>query len=64
MEFETWTHKQRDIVKLRKKNMPFGDDVQNLEFCECCVLDKSHKLKFNKGAHTSKGVLDYVHSDL
>lgn len=44
--------------------MLFGDDVQNLEFCECCVLDKSHKLKFNKGAHTSKGVLDYVHSDL
>lgn len=28
------------------------------------VVGKCHKVKFSKGAHTFKGVLDYVHFDL
>ena len=38
--------------------------ISSLEFCESCVLGKSHKLKFAKATHTSKGILEYVHSDL
>ena len=39
-------------------------DVKTLEFCENCVLGKAHKLSFSKGKHTSKEVLEYIHSDL
>lgn len=44
--------------------MLLGDEIQNIDLCESCVLMKSHKVKFRKGIHTSKGVLDYVHSNL
>lgn len=39
-------------------------DVEDLKFCESCVLGKSHKQSFPKVKHTTKGILDYVHSDL
>ena len=35
-----------------------------MEFCESCILGKSHKLKFAKATHTSKRILEYVHFDL
>ena len=38
--------------------------VKTLEFCKNCVLGKSHKLSFPKGNHSSKEVLEYIHSDL
>lgn len=40
--------------------MCFGDK----EFCEHCVYGKHHKRSFKAGSHTSKGILDYIHSDL
>ena len=40
--------------------MCFGDK----EFCEHCVYGKHHKRSFKTGSHTSKGILDYIHSDL
>ncbi|TYK10877.1 Retrovirus-related Pol polyprotein from transposon TNT 1-94 [Cucumis melo var. makuwa] len=40
--------------------------VKNVElpFCEHCIMEKSTRVKFGKGKHTTKGILDYVHSDL
>ncbi|KAA0059169.1 retrotransposon protein, putative, Ty1-copia subclass [Cucumis melo var. makuwa] len=38
-------------------------DVE-VPFCEHCIMDKSTGVKFGKGKHTTKGILDYVHSDL
>ncbi|GJZ49158.1 retrotransposon protein, putative, ty1-copia subclass [Tanacetum coccineum] len=35
-----------------------------LDFCENCVLGKSHRVSFGVGRHTTQGVIDYVHSDL
>nr|GEZ50326.1 retrovirus-related Pol polyprotein from transposon TNT 1-94 [Tanacetum cinerariifolium] len=35
-----------------------------LDFCENCVLGKSHRVSFDVGRHTTQGVIDYVHSDL
>lgn len=35
-----------------------------MPFCECCVLDKQHRLKFEPGKHLSKTVLEYLHADL
>ena len=36
----------------------------NREFCEACAMGKSHKQSFPKAKHTTKAILDYVHSDL
>lgn len=40
------------------------DKVQDLEFCEHCIIQNSHKVSFSKGTHTSKGDLNYFHLDL
>ncbi|CAA7059578.1 unnamed protein product [Microthlaspi erraticum] len=39
-------------------------EIGELGFCESCVLGKSHKQSFPKAKHTTKGILEYVHSDL
>uniref|UniRef100_A0A1J3FE12 Putative mitochondrial protein n=1 Tax=Noccaea caerulescens TaxID=107243 RepID=A0A1J3FE12_NOCCA len=39
-------------------------EVGELEFCESCVLGKAHKLSFPKAKHTTKGIMEYIHSDL
>ena len=36
----------------------------NLMFCKHCIYGKQCKQKFKAGSHASKGVLDYIHSDL
>lgn len=36
----------------------------NLNFHKHCVFGKQCKQTFKSGSHTSKGVLDYVHSDV
>jgi len=36
----------------------------DLKFCEHCVYGKQARQKFKSGKHTSKGILDYIHSDL
>ena len=33
-------------------------------FCKHCIYGKQCRQKFKAGSHVSKGVLDYVHSDL
>ncbi|XP_062100336.1 uncharacterized mitochondrial protein AtMg00300-like [Humulus lupulus] len=35
-----------------------------LPFCEACVFGKQHKINFTTTKHNTKGVLDYIHSDL
>ena len=38
--------------------------VHTLDFCEECVFGKSHKQSFPEGNHITKGILEYIHSDL
>nr|CAD1829379.1 unnamed protein product [Ananas comosus var. bracteatus] len=50
-------------VLVEKKLIPditFSDS----EFCEHCVYGKHHKRSFKAGSHTSKGILDYIHTDV
>lgn len=35
-----------------------------MEFCEHCVYGKAHRLKFSTRKHKSRGLLDYVHTDV
>lgn len=44
--------------------MFLGEEIRDLDFYESYLLGKSQKVKFNKGRHNSKGILDYIYSDL
>ena len=35
-----------------------------LDFCKHCLFGKQSQQKFKTGKHTSKGILDYIHSDV
>ena len=35
-----------------------------MEFCKFCVMGKQSKVSFKMGQHTTKGLIDYVHSDV
>ena len=37
--------------------------VTDLGFCEHCVFENLHCIKFLKAIHRAKGTLDYIHSD-
>lgn len=39
-------------------------EAGEMGFCEDCVLGKSHKQSFPTAKHTTKNILEYVHSDL
>jgi hypothetical protein len=64
-----WHNRMRHIssqglVKLNKKDVFKGLKTVENEFCEHCVFGKSHRVRFAKGTHTTRGILDYVHTDL
>ena len=54
----------KGLQELGKQGLLGKERLSKLDFCETCVLGKSHKVKFNTGVHTTKAILDYVHSDL
>nr|GFB13128.1 retrotransposon protein, putative, Ty1-copia subclass [Tanacetum cinerariifolium] len=49
---------------LEKQGLIGKKSLGKLDFCENCVLGKSHRVRFGVGRHTTQGVIDYVHSDL
>lgn len=40
------------------------NDIGKLEFCEHCVFGKQKRVSFSLSTHCTKGILDYIHSDL
>jgi 5'-3' exoribonuclease 2 len=52
------------LVVLSKRGLLDGHSINKLDFCEHCVFGKHKRVKFNTATHSSKGILDYVHSDL
>ncbi|KAK1427083.1 hypothetical protein QVD17_15766 [Tagetes erecta] len=52
------------LTELKKQLLIIDIDKSELEFCEHCVLGKSTRVKFGKGKHISKEVLEYVHADV
>ena len=54
----------KGLQEFCKQGMLDSKHINSLDFCESCVLSKSHKLKFTKSTYTSKQILEYVHSDL
>ena len=41
-----------------------GAKTCKLDFCEQCVLGKQKRVKFGTTIHNTKGILDYIHTDV
>ncbi|KAH9781781.1 hypothetical protein KPL71_008610 [Citrus sinensis] len=54
----------KSLQELSKRGLLCEDKVKELKFCENCIFGKAHRMKFERGLHKSKVVLDYAHSDL
>ena len=55
---------EHGMLELHKRNLLKGVKTCQLDFCEYCVYGKQHRVSFKTCSHTSKGVLDYIHSDV
>ncbi|TYK10339.1 hypothetical protein E5676_scaffold367G00140 [Cucumis melo var. makuwa] len=55
---------ERGLQALSQQGLLGGVNNVELPFCEHCIMGKSTRVRFGKGKHTTKGILDYVHSDL
>ncbi|KAH9649101.1 hypothetical protein KPL70_025857 [Citrus sinensis] len=54
----------RGLKELDKQGLLEGDKIDDLEFCESCVLGKATRASFNRSVYKSKDKLEYIHSDL
>ncbi|KAH9697781.1 Integrase catalytic domain-containing protein [Citrus sinensis] len=54
----------KGLQELSKRGLLCRDKVEELKFCENCIFGKAHRMKFERGMHKSKAVLDYAHSNL
>ena len=52
------------LQNLIKQGVLKGAKSGRIDFCEHCVLGKQTKVKFGTAIHQTKGILDYVHSDV
>ncbi|KAH9771353.1 Integrase catalytic domain-containing protein [Citrus sinensis] len=55
---------KKALQTLAKQGLLKGTNSCKLEFCEHCVLGKQTRVKFGSAIHDTKGILDYVHSDV
>lgn len=55
---------QKGLDLLVKEGYLEAKDVDTLGFCEDCLLGKAHRQNFKKGKHTSREILEYIHSNL
>ena len=55
---------EKGLIELEKQKLLTGDKLNKLEFCDQCVLGKSHRIRFSSGMHVSSRPFEYIHSDL
>ncbi|BBN70037.1 hypothetical protein Prudu_1364S000100, partial [Prunus dulcis] len=55
---------EKALQGLVKQGLLKGAKACKLEFCEHCVLGKQTRVKFGTAIHHTKGILDYVHTDV
>ena len=56
--------RERGLKILFDHNLLPSLKSSKLDFCKHCLYGKQSKQKFKTGKHTSKGILDYIHSDV
>ena len=54
----------KSLQILAKQGLLEGVKTCKLDFCEHCVKGKQTRMKFGTAIHDTKGILDYVHSDV
>ncbi|KAG8503271.1 hypothetical protein CXB51_001260 [Gossypium anomalum] len=55
---------ENGMVELSKRGLLDGQGICKLNFCEHCVFGKQKRVRFTRGIHNMKGMLEYIHSDL
>ncbi|KAG8502566.1 hypothetical protein CXB51_001088 [Gossypium anomalum] len=55
---------EKSLKILAKQGLLKGAKACKLKFCEHCVLGKQKRVKFGTAIHNTKGILEYVHSDV
>ena len=55
---------EHGLDELNKRGLLDGYTSEKSKFCEHCIFGKHKRVKFNTFVHTTKGILDYVNSDL
>lgn len=54
----------KGLKSLYNQKLLGKDDIEPMNFCETCVLGKSHKVSFESSSYRTNRPLDYVHADL
>jgi hypothetical protein len=52
------------MKELHKRNLLTGIKSCKLDFCKYCIMGKQCRARFKTATHKTKGILDYVHSDI
>ncbi|KAG8474425.1 hypothetical protein CXB51_033824 [Gossypium anomalum] len=55
---------ENGMVELSKRGLLDRQEICKLNFCEHCVFGKQKRVRFTRGIHNTKGILEYIHSDL
>jgi 5'-3' exoribonuclease 2 len=55
--------REKGLIELEKNKLLNSNKLNKLEFCDQCVLGKSHKVNFSSGIHVLSRPFEYVHSD-
>lgn len=55
---------EKGMHLLSKQGRLGKQGIGKLEFCKHCVFGKQKKVSFSTATHRTKGILDYIHSDL
>ena len=50
--------------ELHKRNLLTGIKSCKLDFCKYCIMGKQYRVRFKTVTHKTKGILDYMHSDI
>jgi len=56
--------REKSMQTLVKQDLLKGTKTSKLKFCEHCVLSKKIKVSFGTAIHSTKRILDYVHTDV
>ena len=55
---------EKAMMVLCKQGLLKGAKNYKLEFCEHCVLGKQTRVKFGTAIHCTKGLLNYIHTNI
>ena len=55
---------ERGMIELHKRNLLKGIKTCKLEFYKYFIFGKQNKVQFKTTTHKTKGILDYVHTDI